>query len=81
MQRYHSSEISSGVGDLFSRLIQPTADGWWDIALADYYGCQGEHRGPCPRDGERERSMIGRDGQVNTRLLKSLRDLGLSSDY
>ncbi len=32
MQRYHSSEISSGVGDLFSRVIAPTDDGWWDIS-------------------------------------------------
>lgn len=189
MQRYHSDQISSGVGDLFSRLIEPTADGWWDIspirlepnhrnlrepymsagdkrfavsmnelsrvagylplryaehsrmvswillmadgwvqifwerggiclfenvedrhrevlrvihnslsyaeerkrigvsfkdtvlALADLYGCQGEHRGRCPRDGERERSIINARGQVNTRLLKSLRDLGVASDY
>jgi hypothetical protein len=189
MQRYHSSEISAGVGDLLRRVIHPTTDGWWDVSpirlepnhrnlhepyisagdkrvavsinelsraagylplryaehsrmvswillmadgwvqvfwdrggiclfervedrhrevlrvihnslsngderkhigasfkdtvlsLADYYGCQGEHKGRCPRDECRERSIIDANGNVDMRLLKSLRDLGVSSDY
>src|SRR5262245_36974039 len=54
MERFHSSEISSGVGDLFRRVVAPTADGWWDLAgvhlepnlrdLSSPYLCNGSKR-------------------------------------
>lgn len=33
MERFRSSQISSGVGDLLGRVVKPTADGWWDLNL------------------------------------------------
>jgi len=54
MRRLHGSEISSGVGDLFSRVVTPSAEGWWDITsvrlepnvrdLRSPYLCNGDRR-------------------------------------
>lgn len=56
MQRLHSSAISSEAGDILARVIDPTRDGWWDVAatrlepnrgsLASPYLCNGDRRVP-----------------------------------
>jgi hypothetical protein len=50
----YSSHVSSGVGDVFRRVVTPTADGWWDITsvrlepnfqdLRSPYLCNGDKR-------------------------------------